>query len=296
MPGGSGGLARVLTDTGTETSKAGTRRTPIRWADLRLRLISAVILGPLALLCLWFGGSAFVLMIGAGAVGVAREWVRLCGSQMTQPAAVAVFAGLVAAVVATAFAYPLNALAVLAGAAVLSCALARMAGRSGIIGAGVPYIGLAAVALLWLRQDPAAGRADLLFLVLTVWAGDIGAYLVGRLVGGPRLAPHISPGKTWSGAIGGLLGGCLCGLLVAHLHTTPAATWRVVAVAAALGLIAQAGDLLESLIKRHFGVKDSGHSIPGHGGLLDRVDGMLTAAPAAALLALVLGRGVLLWQ
>jgi phosphatidate cytidylyltransferase len=151
------------------------------------------------------------------------------------------------------------------------------------------------VALVWLRDDPVAGRADILFLVLTVWAGDIGAYLVGRWIGGPRMAPRISPGKTWSGAAGGLIGGCLCGLAVAHLSPAPSTDWRVIAVAALLGVTAQAGDLLESLIKRGFGVKDSGRTIPGHGGLLDRLDGLLIAAPVAALLALAVGRGVVLW-
>jgi phosphatidate cytidylyltransferase len=179
--------------------------------------------------------------------------------------------------------------------AALSFALVRAAGRSGILAVGVPYVGIAAVALLWLRDDPVAGRADILFLVLTVWAGDIGAYLVGRWIGGPKLAPRISPGKTWSGAAGGLIGGCLCGLVVAHLFSAPATEWRVIGVAALLGVVAQGGDLLESRIKRRFGVKDSGRTIPGHGGLLDRLDGLLTAAPVAALLALAVGRGVVLW-
>jgi len=254
----------------------------MRWADLRQRVVSTVILGPLALLCLWFGGAAFVLLIGAGAVGIVLEWVRMCRQRPGEPAALAVAAGVIAAMAAGVDAHPLAGVLVLAAATVLSYGLARVAGRSGIVAAGVPYIGLAAIALPWLRADPQAGRADLLFLVLIVWASDIGAYLVGRWIGGPRLAPRVSPGKTWSGAAGGLVGGCLCGLAVAHLFAVPSAPW-------------QAGDLLESLIKRYFGVKDSGRTIPGHGGLLDRLDGLLTAGPVAALLALALGRGVVLW-
>jgi phosphatidate cytidylyltransferase len=140
------------------------------------------------------------------------------------------------------------------------------------------------------------GRADVLFLLLIVWAGDIGAYLVGRWVGGPRLAPRISPGKTWSGAIGGLAAAVAVGLIAAHLLWQPTTVWPAAAIASVLGVVAQAGDLLESFVKRRLAVKDSGHLIPGHGGLFDRLDGVLAAAPAAALLALVIGRGVVLWQ
>ena len=286
MPGGSGGLAHALTEP---------RASAIRWADLRQRVISAAILGPLALLCVWFGGTAFVLLIGIGAVGIVFEWVAMSGHAPGEPAAIAVAAGVVAAMAACVDAHPLAGLLALAVFAALSFALVRAAGRSGILAVGVPYVGIAAVALLWLRDDPVAGRADILFLVLTVWAGDIGAYLVGRWIGGPKLAPRISPGKTWSGAAGGLIGGCLCGLVVAHLFSAPATEWRVIGVAALLGVVAQGGDLLESLIKRRFGVKDSGRTIPGHGGLLDRLDGLLTAGPVAALLALAVGRGVVLW-
>jgi len=161
--------------------------------------------------------------------------------------------------------------------------------------AGLAYVLLAGVAIVWLRGDPVAGRADVLFLLFVVWADDIGAYLVGRWIGGPRLAPRISPGKTWSGSAGGLLAAMATGLFAAHL-LSGAAPWRAVVIAAVLGAVAQAGDLLESLVKRRLQVKDSGHLIPGHGGLFDRLDGMLAAAPVAALLALTLGRGVVLWQ
>jgi len=162
--------------------------------------------------------------------------------------------------------------------------------------AGVAYVLLAGVALLWLRADPVAGRADVLFLLLVVWAGDIGAYLVGRWVGGPRLAPRISPGKTWSGSLGGLLAAIAVGVLTAHLTSEALTIWRSALIAGLLGVVAQAGDLLESYVKRRLQVKDSGHLIPGHGGLFDRLDGVLAAAPMAALLALTLGRGVVLWQ
>src|SRR5277367_5859680 len=131
---------------------------PGRWRDLGLRAISAAVLAPIALACVWFGGLAFTLLIGAVTVLLVVEWIGLC----------------------------------------------RHAGARWLMGGGTLWIVLVAGALLWLRADPASGRANLLFLLLLIWASDIGAYLVGRLIGGPRLAPLISPGKTWSGAAGGI--------------------------------------------------------------------------------------------
>ena len=174
--------------------------------------------------------------------------------------------------------------------------LCRRPGAGLLFAAGLLYVAMAGAALLWLRTDPVAGRADVLFLLLVVWAGDTGAYLVGRWIGGPRLAPRISPGKTWSGAAGGLLAAVAAGLIAAHLLSDGAAVWRGGLVAGTLAIVAQAGDLLESYVKRRLEVKDSGHLIPGHGVLFDRLDSVLAAAPVAALLALTLGRGVVLWQ
>jgi CDP-diglyceride synthetase len=161
---------------------------------------------------------------------------------------------------------------------------------------GFPYLGLAAVAVPWLRADPGVGLANTLFVMSVVWASDIGAYLFGRLIGGPKLAPAISPGKTWSGAAGGLIGAAGASLAVAACFSTDYSPLHVIGLAIVLGIIAQAGDLLESALKRHFGVKDSGRIIPGHGGLLDRLDALLAVAPAAALLAFTVGRGVVLWR
>jgi phosphatidate cytidylyltransferase len=174
--------------------------------------------------------------------------------------------------------------------------LCRHAGAPWLLAAGTLWVLLAAAALLWLRADPATGRANLLFLMLLIWASDIGAYLVGRLVGGPLLAPRISPGKTWSGAAGGIVAALAVGWGAASLLPAGSGLARVAAVALVLCVIGQLGDLTESRAKRHFGVKDSGTLLPGHGGLLDRMDALIAVAPFAALLALCLGRGVLLWE
>jgi phosphatidate cytidylyltransferase len=221
-----------------------------RWGDLSVRLLSALVLAPIGLACVWFGGVAFSAVIGLCVLGLAIEWLVLC----------------------------------------------RRPGWAAMRSAGVAYVLLAGVALLWLRADPVAGRADVLFLLLVVWAGDIGAYLVGRWIGGPRLAPRISPGKTWSGSLGGLIAAIAVGVLTAHLMSGNLTIWRSALIAGLLEVVAQGGDLLESYVKRRLQVKDSGHLIPGHGGLFDRLDGVLAAAPMAALLALTLGRGVVLWQ
>jgi phosphatidate cytidylyltransferase len=193
-------------------------------------------------------------------------------------------------------AFYLVVIAAMVGLAIEWLRLCRRTRRWGRLRpAGLAYVLLGGLALLWLRADPVVGRVDILFLLAVVWAGDIGAYLVGRWMGGARLAPRVSPGKTWSGAIGGLLVAVAVGLFAAHL-LSDAAGWRAIAIAVVLNVVAQSGDLLESFVKRRLEVKDSGHLIPGHGGLFDRLDSLLAAAPVAALLALTVGRGVVLWQ
>ncbi|MFI4988772.1 MAG: phosphatidate cytidylyltransferase, partial [Alphaproteobacteria bacterium] len=159
--------------------------------------------------------------------------------------------------------------------------------------AGALYVGIPSTALLWLRGD--SGAYAVLWLFLVVWATDIGAYACGRLIGGPRLAPRLSPNKTWAGLVGGLLAASAVGALLAPALGVPA-RGLLVGLSAILSLVSQAGDLLESALKRHFGVKDTSALIPGHGGLFDRVDGVLAAAPAAAVLQLLSGGSLLAWR
>jgi len=180
-------------------------------------------------------------------------------------------------------AFVVLAAAIMAGEWALLCG-----GRPVPLALGLPYLAIGPIAMVSMRLDPRTGLLNVAFVVAIVWASDIGAYLAGRLAGGPRLAPRISPGKTWSGAAGGFVAATLVGLAAA---TTP----HAVGVAAVIGVASQAGDLFESWLKRRFGVKDSSALIPGHGGLLDRLDGLLFAAPVAALIELLLGRGTFLW-
>ena len=151
----------------------------------------------------------------------------------------------------------------------------------------------ALVALLWLRHQPMLGRETVFWVVVCVWATDIGAYFLGKIAGGVKLAPRISPGKTWSGLIGGV---CWSAVASAALGLVfqQGATFELAAIGVALAIVAQMGDLLESAAKRDAGVKDSGNIIPGHGGLLDRVDGLAAALVAVALTRLCVG-GVWPW-
>jgi phosphatidate cytidylyltransferase len=244
-----------------------------------------MVLAPLGLFTVWAGGMIWSVWLALGTLGLACEWVGLCGFTVRSVPGAAVPLSLLVSCGFAAFGHPATAAAVL----VLSAGAVWAWFGSAALGSGILYIGPATLSLLMLRGGP-AGLGNVLFLLLVVWAADIGAYLAGRMIGGPRIAPRISPGKTWSGATGGAACAMLTGALVGWAHP-----WRAAVLALALGLVAEAGDLLESAIKRHFGAKDSGWVIPGHGGILDRLDGVLTASPAALIWSFWLGWGQLLW-
>jgi phosphatidate cytidylyltransferase len=165
--------------------------------------------------------------------------------------------------------------------------------------AGVYYAGFPAIALIAIRQDPEYGFHAILYLFLVVWSADTGAFFIGRMIGGPKLAPKISPNKTWAGFIGGALTACFAGVVFAAWfgHTSIP---TIAGLSIALAVISQGGDLGESFLKRFFGVKDSSGLIPGHGGVLDRLDGLVFAAIGAGLIAaaadpLKPGRALLVW-
>ena len=166
--------------------------------------------------------------------------------------------------------------------------------------AGLLYAGVIALAPVILRRDPALGFVAIVFLFAVVWVTDIAAYFAGRALGGPKLWVAVSPNKTWSGALGGALGGVIAALLVVKVAGLVIAPMLIL-VALALSIASQAGDLLESALKRQFGAKDAGALIPGHGGLMDRLDGFVTASVVAALIGLLRGgfeapgRGLLVW-
>ena len=272
-------------------ARVGTPRVPVkgRWSDLGLRAASALILAPLALAIIWIGGTLWAVALALLAGGLMLEIQKLFdlhGSRVWPGAALAMLALLLGGA-----GFWIAALAILAvGAALLRGGIAP--DRKGPA-FSLAYIGLGALSLLWLRGRP-SGMSEVLFIILIVWASDIGAYMAGRLIGGPKLAPTISPGKTWSGAAGGLVAAAAAGLLVAS--ATGEAEFGAALVASLISIAGQAGDLLESQLKRRAGVKDSGKIIPGHGGLFDRLDAVIAAAPVAAFFALIAQTGARLWQ
>jgi len=254
-----------------------------KWSDFGVRLASTAVLMPIVLLALWRGGVFWQALVVAVMLGLAGEWSRL--SQLRR-GNIALFAAIFTAWLLAFW------LGWLAAAVALLLFTLLTAWRFGWFAAvGIPYIGIGGFSILWLRLQPDHGLQATLFLVAVIWATDIGAYLAGRFLGGARLAPRISPGKTWSGSLGGLIIGGLAGALV--LSGGHGVAPLPLLAALLVSLVAQAGDLLESWIKRKLGVKDSGRTIPGHGGLFDRLDGFLAAAPVAVLLAILMQHGAM---
>jgi phosphatidate cytidylyltransferase len=246
------------------------------------RIVASVCLAPVAVVCIVLGNIAFLVLVVAAVSLLAREWLRMCGDGRFFDTIVAFLLPIWAAIAATLLGYPFAAVALLASGALV---VAIATGGSPWLSGGVLYLGMPGLALVWLRTGFPDGLEIVLWLFLVVWSSDIGAYVSGRLLGGPKLAPQISPNKTWSGAVGGLVFAGVCGGVFAWWvnAANPAAT---VVASIGLSVVAQAGDLAESQMKRHFGVKDTGSLIPGHGGLLDRLDSLLLGAVATAALAL----------
>jgi phosphatidate cytidylyltransferase len=252
------------------------------WAQgLRDRTLSGLLMGVVAFAVLRQGDIAFATLVAAGAAVLAWEWARLCSGGRFGAIGIATGAVFLGAV-ALAFADRVDlALGICFAGATAVAILARTQRRA--IGPawaalGIFYLGPALVALIWLRGHGEDGERLVLWLLATVVVTDTGAFFAGRLIGGPRLAPRISPKKTWAGLGGAVAGTCLLGF--AYRALDPGApSGPVLALAgAAIACVAQMGDLAESWVKRHFGAKDSSQLIPGHGGLLDRVDGLVAAA------------------
>jgi phosphatidate cytidylyltransferase len=160
---------------------------------------------------------------------------------------------------------------------------------------GVVYIAVALLSIAWLRLLPEAGLQTVLWMASAVVATDVGAYFSGRFIGGPKLAPRISPSKTWSGLAGGVTCAVIAGVLNVWFMGSGAIA-QIAILSGLLAVVAQSGDLIESVVKRHFGVKDAGNLIPGHGGVLDRLDGFLTVAPVTGLMTWFAGGSPLKWQ
>lgn len=254
---------------------------------LLTRALSALVMAPVALVAVWLGSPYFDILIAVAGAIMAWEWDRMCRGRFGMTGRLLAVIAVLAALIAVA--YPVVA----AGLVWVGCLLIAAMSRSAWLSLGTLYVGLPVVALVWLRE--AGGVETMFWMFGIIWATDTGAYAAGRTIGGPLLAPRISPKKTWSGLLGGMTASAAVG--AAFGLYLDLSGWVGLAVfSAVLAVVAQIGDLFESSVKRRFNVKDSSSIIPGHGGVLDRVDGLIAAAPVVALASLAFGGGLEMWR
>jgi phosphatidate cytidylyltransferase len=281
----------------TEGEAASTEAAGQEGRNLRLRIAASLVLAPLAIAIAYLGGWLWTGLVTLAAIGLYLEWLAVIGARrlplMLSGVLVLLGVGWVEAGnfdVATVSAFVVLGVAV---AAIFS------SGQRGWAVAGIGYALTASIASSLVRRDPSFGFVALMFLLLVVWGTDIGGYFAGRLIGGPKLWSKVSPKKTWAGAIGGFVVslGVAAGFAIGGFGRT----MSLLSLGAALSVAAQLGDLFESAVKRRFGVKDSSHLIPGHGGLMDRLDGFVAAVLLAAIFGFLrggadgVGRGLMVW-
>jgi phosphatidate cytidylyltransferase len=265
--------------------------------NLFARVASAVVLVPLAIAAAWAGGWYWAALVTLCAIGLFVEWLMVTGASGNAPLVVTGAAVLAIAAPFLALRNVDIALIVLA-LGVVAVAFRSSAPRSWAIG-GFLYAAAAQVSSILVRLDHREGFVALVFILLVVWCTDIGGYFAGRIVGGAKLWPRVSPNKTWAGAAGGFI----LSLFVAAAFAVGGVgkMGPLLIMASALSLASQLGDLFESAVKRRFGVKDSSHIIPGHGGLMDRLDGYVAAVALAAILGVLrggaggVGTGLMVW-
>ena len=268
-------------DAGSESSWAARLG-----GDFAVRLVSGLVMVAVVALFTFSGPIPFAALAVVVSLAIAWEWARLVHGpdaglvMLVQLGAVAA-AGLLAASISPG----LGLLALCIGAIL---ALVLSLDRNSLLAAlGVLYAGLPAVSLIWLRSDDPFGLRAVIFLILIVATADTAAFLSGRLLGGPLLWPRVSPKKTWSGLLGAVVAAAVVGA-VFWAVVPDGSPLRLAAAGAVLAAVAQAGDLAESALKRRFGAKDTGSLLPGHGGVMDRVDGLVAAAAAVGLAAIVI--------
>jgi phosphatidate cytidylyltransferase len=265
--------------------------------NLLMRVAAALVLAPLAIAVAYAGSWWWIVPVTLLAIGLSVEWLTVVGSAREKRVIAASVVALTVAGLCLGFARVELALVALGlGAAATALLSSRQRGWTS---GGFLYAGAAQMASVVVRLDSATGFVALVFVMLIVWVTDIGGYFAGRGIGGAKLWPRVSPNKTWAGAIGGFGASLVIASGFAALDLGQA--WPLLMLAAVLSVVAQLGDLFESAVKRRFGVKDSSHIIPGHGGLMDRLDGFVAAIVLASIFGLLrggvdgVGRGLMVW-
>lgn len=251
---------------------------PGKSSDLAVRAGVGLALIALAGTALWLGGILFWLMCTAAAILMLEEWGRLFRVP-EQPLRAAQLVAFITLFMLTRWEAAIGPAGL--GVVLIGAGVTWLATRTRMLALGMLYVGVPVLGLLILRQE---GASYAFWAMALVWASDIGAYFAGRLLGGPKLAPSISPNKTWAGAV---MGVAAAAIFARSMHETVGLPWALVFATPVLAIVSQFGDLFESWLKRRAGVKDSGSLLPGHGGLLDRLDGLVPVAPLAAAMFLV---------
>jgi phosphatidate cytidylyltransferase len=265
--------------------------------NLLLRVVAALVMAPLAIAIAYVGGWFWTSLVTVAAIGLYVEWLAVVGARKPRLVILGVLVLLAVGwinaehIVAT----HVSALVALG---ILAAAILAFERRVWVV-IGLCYALAASIASSAVRLDPLWGFVALMLVLLVVWATDIGGYFAGRLIGGPKLWQRISPKKTWAGAIGGFVASLVvaAGFVVFDFGKT----LPMLLLGAVLSIVSQLGDLFESAVKRRFGVKDSSHIIPGHGGLMDRLDGFVAAIAIAAIFGFLrggadgVGRGLMVW-
>jgi phosphatidate cytidylyltransferase len=273
---------------------------PAKWADLGMRTASSLVLVPVVLLDVWMGGAWFIVLIALMGVLAAREWVAIAHGGHEIQFAFLALAALASSVLPTTTGTVTALIGLILVAAVSNIVeMLRNPKPSTWSRIGALYVGLPVLSLATLREDATYGAQAIIWLLLAIWSADIMAYFAGRIIGGPKLAPILSPKKTWAGLAGAVAGAALITIIFGTFMPAGIA-WPLVAIAGVLGIVEQGGDILESALKRHHGLKDSGNLIPGHGGIIDRVDGLFAAAVGAWLFGILRNpqspaAGLLVW-
>jgi phosphatidate cytidylyltransferase len=273
--------------------------------NLLLRVVAALVLAPTTIALAYAGGWLWIALVTLASIGLYVEWLMIVGA--ARDMRILITGAVALAIVATCLGaerIDASLLAALLGLAAVTWLSPKPRGWPA---AGFLYAAVAEIASVLVRLDQAEGFVALIFILLIVWVTDIGGYFAGRGIGGPKLWPRISPKKTWAGAIGGFAASLV--VAVAFFAFDPHKSdsllmlkmERLLLLAAALSIASQLGDLFESAVKRHFNVKDSSHLIPGHGGLMDRLDGFVAAVVLAAIFGFLrggadgVGRGLMVW-